>query len=112
MTATEPTLANGQRDVNATRAGRPQPVDRVQAHGYDGAVNPSGSANARHARCPHCGTAVAWAGNPNRPFCSLTCRLIDLGAWLDERYRIPGPELPDESAPGESAPDKRVSSRS
>jgi endogenous inhibitor of DNA gyrase (YacG/DUF329 family) len=21
--------------------------------------------------------------------CSLTCRLIDLGVWLDERYRIP-----------------------
>ena len=88
------------------------PVDRVQTRGYDGAVNPSGSANARRARCPRCGTTVAWAGNPNRPFCSLTCRLIDLGAWLDERYRIPGPELPDESAPDESPPDKRVSSRS
>jgi endogenous inhibitor of DNA gyrase (YacG/DUF329 family) len=33
--------------------------------------------------------------------------LIDLGAWLDERYRIPGPELPDESPP-----DERASSRS
>jgi endogenous inhibitor of DNA gyrase (YacG/DUF329 family) len=50
---------------------------------------------------------VAWDGNPNRPFCSLTCRLIDLGAWLDERYRIHGPE-PSE----ESAPDERVSTRS
>jgi len=38
--------------------------------------------------------------------------LIDLGAWLDERYRIPGPELPDELALDESAPDKRASSRS
>lgn len=87
-------------------------VDRVQTHGYDGAVNPSGSMSARRAHCPRCGAAVAWGGNPNRPFCSLTCRLIDLGAWLDERYRIPGPELPDESVPDESAPDKRVSSRS
>jgi endogenous inhibitor of DNA gyrase (YacG/DUF329 family) len=33
--------------------------------------------------------------------------LIDLGAWLDERYRLPGPELSDESAP-----DERVSARS
>jgi endogenous inhibitor of DNA gyrase (YacG/DUF329 family) len=111
MPATEQTLANGHRDVNATGPGRPA-VDTAQARGYDGAVNPSGSASARRARCPRCGTAVAWAGNPNRPFCSLTCRLIDLGAWLDERYRIPGPELPDEWAPDESPPDKRVSSRS
>jgi endogenous inhibitor of DNA gyrase (YacG/DUF329 family) len=38
--------------------------------------------------CPTCGAAAAWRGNPQRPFCSLTCRLIDLGVWLDERYRI------------------------
>jgi endogenous inhibitor of DNA gyrase (YacG/DUF329 family) len=23
------------------------------------------------------------------PFCSERCRLIDLGAWLDEDYRLP-----------------------
>jgi endogenous inhibitor of DNA gyrase (YacG/DUF329 family) len=39
--------------------------------------------------CPTCRAAVAWHGNPHRPFCSLACRLIDLGVWLDERYRIP-----------------------
>jgi len=38
--------------------------------------------------CPTCRAATAWRGNANRPFCSLTCRLIDLGSWLDERYRI------------------------
>ncbi|HET6278075.1 MAG TPA: DNA gyrase inhibitor YacG [Candidatus Polarisedimenticolia bacterium] len=43
--------------------------------------------------CPTCRTTTAWQGNANRPFCSLTCRLIDLGTWLDERYRIaPGRE--------------------
>jgi endogenous inhibitor of DNA gyrase (YacG/DUF329 family) len=31
---------------------------------------------------------IDWRGNRQRPFCSLTCRLIDLGGWLDERYRI------------------------
>jgi endogenous inhibitor of DNA gyrase (YacG/DUF329 family) len=30
--------------------------------------------------------------NPHRPFCSLTCRLVDLGVWLDEGYRIPADE--------------------
>jgi hypothetical protein len=30
-----------------------------------------------------------WQGNPDRPFCSPRCRLIDLGRWADETYRIP-----------------------
>jgi endogenous inhibitor of DNA gyrase (YacG/DUF329 family) len=38
--------------------------------------------------CPTCRTKTAWHGNAQRPFCSLTCRLIDLGHWLDERYRV------------------------
>jgi endogenous inhibitor of DNA gyrase (YacG/DUF329 family) len=39
--------------------------------------------------CPTCQRATEWHGNAHRPFCSLSCRLIDLGVWLDERYRIP-----------------------
>ena len=42
--------------------------------------------------CPTCRQRVPWHGNPHRPFCSLTCRLIDLGVWLDEGYRIPEDE--------------------
>lgn len=42
----------------------------------------------RGPKCPTCRAPVVWHGNPHRPFCSLTCRLIDLGGWLDERYRI------------------------
>jgi endogenous inhibitor of DNA gyrase (YacG/DUF329 family) len=30
---------------------------------------------------------------PDFPFCSERCRLIDLGVWFDEGYRIPGPSL-------------------
>ena len=41
-----------------------------------------------HVTCPTCRMPTPWDGNPNRPFCSLSCRLIDLGVWLDERYRI------------------------
>jgi endogenous inhibitor of DNA gyrase (YacG/DUF329 family) len=47
----------------------------------------------RRATCPLCGGAVPWSGNPARPFCSMSCKLIDLGAWLDERHRVPGPPL-------------------
>ena len=27
-----------------------------------------------------------------KPFCSERCKLIDLGAWIDECHRIPGDE--------------------
>jgi len=42
---------------------------------------------------------VSWRDNPQRPFCSLSCRLIDLGVWLDERYRIGGEPISTESEP-------------
>jgi len=46
--------------------------------------------------CPNCRTPTPWDGNPHRPFCSLSCRLIDLGVWLDARYRIVTETVPDE----------------
>ncbi len=39
--------------------------------------------------CPKCGKPSFWTNNPNRPFCSERCKLIDLGAWASEDYRIP-----------------------
>jgi len=45
---------------------------------------------ARQVKCPICRTEVEWENNPHRPFCSERCRLIDLGSWIEERYRIPG----------------------
>jgi len=44
----------------------------------------------KKVKCPNCRTEVEWKNNPHRPFCSERCRLIDLGAWVEERYRIPG----------------------
>lgn len=47
--------------------------------------------------CPQCGNQVQWdPGNPYRPFCSERCKLIDLGAWATESYRIPVAEHKDE----------------
>ena len=40
--------------------------------------------------CPQCRRATLWEGNEFRPFCSERCRLVDLGAWIDESYRIAG----------------------
>lgn len=43
------------------------------------------------ATCPVCRKpAAARAVNPSFPFCSERCKLVDLGKWLGEEYRIPG----------------------
>ena len=61
----------------------------------------------RAVRCPTCRRETPWEGNPHRPFCSERCQLLDLAAWADERYRIPGepvpaePSSPDEEGPGD-----------
>ena len=51
-------------------------------------ARPPSSAAGPH--CPGCGIPIVWSGNPTRPFCSLRCKLIDLGVWLDEAYRVAG----------------------
>ena len=38
--------------------------------------------------CPICKKAVK-LGHPFIPFCSERCKLIDLGNWADEKYRVP-----------------------
>lgn len=39
-------------------------------------------------KCPICKKEVP-PDNADFPFCSERCRLIDLGNWSAERYRIP-----------------------
>lgn len=41
-------------------------------------------------KCPTCRKEIEWdQANPYRPFCSERCKLLDLGAWLDDRMSIP-----------------------
>ena len=51
--------------------------------------------------CPQCKTPVCWGpDSPYRPFCSERCKLIDLGQWADEQYRVPAtPDLPFDDHP-------------
>jgi len=35
-----------------------------------------------------------WEDNAFRPFCSERCKLIDLGAWANDEYRLPTPDAP------------------
>jgi endogenous inhibitor of DNA gyrase (YacG/DUF329 family) len=54
------------------------------------------SSNVRTVRCPQCGRPAIYAPeNPFRPFCSERCRLIDLGQWADETYRVPAETVRD-----------------
>jgi uncharacterized protein len=39
-------------------------------------------------RCPICKKEVAF-DDPNMPFCSDRCRVIDLGNWASEKYVVP-----------------------
>jgi uncharacterized protein len=37
--------------------------------------------------------------NKWRPFCSERCKMIDLGAWATESYRVPAEEQDEPPAP-------------
>jgi hypothetical protein len=43
-----------------------------------------------HIVCPICKKKTTWEENPWKPFCSERCRLIDLGKWVSEEYKING----------------------
>ena len=44
--------------------------------------------------CPRCGQPSFWADNEFRPFCSDRCKLIDLGAWANDEYKLPTEDSP------------------
>jgi endogenous inhibitor of DNA gyrase (YacG/DUF329 family) len=46
-------------------------------------------------RCPICRKTVPF-NDPNMPFCSDRCRIIDLGNWASEAYSIPAAAGEDE----------------
>ncbi len=52
-------------------------------------------ANATTFPCPRCQKPSVWQDNPSRPFCSERCKLIDLGAWANEDYKIATRTAPD-----------------
>jgi hypothetical protein len=79
-------------------------IDRPGTDRYDELVNPADAGVPRMPHCPTCRSVISWEGNPHRPFCSLSCRLIDLGVWFDERYRVPGEPVPSESSADDRVP--------
>lgn len=51
----------------------------------------------RMVACPQCNNLSVFSPeNKYRPFCSERCKLIDLGQWASENYRIPEPIKPED----------------
>ena len=49
--------------------------------------------------CPTCRKVVALEEAlrpPSFPFCTDRCRMVDLGRWFEEDYKIPRPLGPDD----------------
>jgi len=50
-----------------------------------------------HIRCPICGVDQEVGDDHRwRPFCSRRCKVIDLGNWLGEAYRVSRPLRADD----------------
>lgn len=61
------------------------------------------------AICPICGAeAKPRSDNPCFPFCNARCKTVDLGKWMNEEYRVPGPSLDVDSSEDEDPADEIV----
>ncbi|PKO25733.1 MAG: DNA gyrase inhibitor YacG [Betaproteobacteria bacterium HGW-Betaproteobacteria-8] len=51
----------------------------------------------RLVACPQCKALSEYStANKYRPFCSERCKLMDLGQWASENYRIPEQAKPED----------------
>jgi endogenous inhibitor of DNA gyrase (YacG/DUF329 family) len=58
--------------------------------------------------CPACGRDAEFSPrNPSRPFCSMRCKTLDLGAWASEQYRIAAQDEPLSDEDGDESPTQR-----
>jgi len=64
-------------------------------------------------KCPTCKKTVRLTAQESSgqgkffPFCSQRCKLIDLGAWFNARYRIPSePQPPQAVKPPDTSSDE------
>jgi len=59
-------------------------------------------------KCPECGKTTEYSPqNVYRPFCSKRCRLIDLGEWIDGKYKINSEENYQNSQPLQEEPNTK-----
>jgi endogenous inhibitor of DNA gyrase (YacG/DUF329 family) len=64
------------------------------------------SSSSKLVACPTCGKASPYGpDNRFRPFCCERCKLIDLGAWAEENYRVAVKGEDSDAVASEPAPD-------
>ncbi len=56
-------------------------------------------------KCPTCKKQEVTATDPDFPFCSERCRLLDLGKWASGGYVISSPVHDNEESVRDSNPD-------
>lgn len=56
-----------------------------------------------NARCPICHKPTHSENNSAFPFCGERCRLLDLGNWASEKYRISSPVFDESEFEGADA---------
>lgn len=63
---------------------------------------PTAAPKAPVVQCPTCGEPNLFApSNHFRPFCSDRCKMIDLGAWGNEAFRVPAQTPPQDAQYGD-----------
>ncbi len=58
--------------------------------------------------CPICRRPTNSETDADFPFCSERCRLVDLGNWASEKYKISSPAAMDESEGEENSENERL----
>ncbi len=57
--------------------------------------------------CPTCSKKIEYSlKNKNRPFCSDRCKLIDLGEWASESYKVPVKNVEFDTSSNDKAGDE------
>ena len=98
-------MAERRPRKKAAKAAPPSPVDAspAPARMRGPGLSPGASSPGRICRCAleSCGRTFTF--DPDRPvaetgfpFCSLRCKGADLGAWVNEEYRVETPLGPDD----------------
>ncbi|MEK7362084.1 MAG: DNA gyrase inhibitor YacG [Pseudomonadota bacterium] len=61
--------------------------------------------SSRIVNCPRCAKPLRWGPESHfRPFCSERCKMIDLGAWASEEYRVAVTDKDEDQDAGAAAP--------
>jgi len=65
-------------------------IYRIYSFVYTVVMSNGNAIQTKKVSCPQCKKLSEYSvKNPFRPFCSERCKLIDLGDWANENYKIP-----------------------